>query len=399
MTDQGYLHQRSDRFGKVPAEVMHDLSLTDGAVRLYAHMHWRYGANCDNHEGRSSMAEYLGVSSTTITHRVTELVRADWVIVVPNYNDQGRTANIYHVFELQEDCRRWRIDNNLPKPKAPAKRTKKSRKGQGGKPAHRLSEETQVNEPVCEPELTNQYVNLSSHDLDSIESNPIGLDLSSENSPLPDQPGYTWTICAGDNWQAHLVPTGKTKPICKVVPFQYPTTSITGNRKPCPECIKVVEKPPRSAVKDKQERKPRAPNVVLDAIATHLFGAKSRADINAVAVRAALILSGDSRRGCDGLLCYETERLGHEPDREQLAADVGLFWRNFKKHHPDLDLKDCQKFMEWWVKFRVAQAEREEKQEAGGAWFDDATGVWLRKVDGKLQQRDAYTAEWLEVAS
>lgn len=113
MQERGYLHRRSDDFGKVPEELMHDLNLTDGAVRLYAHMHWRYGSNCDDHEGRKSMGEMLGVGVSTISSRVKELVDANWVVVVARYNNKGRTTNFYHVFELQTDCIEWKRKHSL----------------------------------------------------------------------------------------------------------------------------------------------------------------------------------------------------------------------------------------------------------------------------------------------
>ncbi len=74
--EDGQLHQRSRNYGKVPHAIMHDLKLTDGAVRLYAHMHWRYGSNHQNFEGRRSMAQMLGVSERTISNRTRELEAA-----------------------------------------------------------------------------------------------------------------------------------------------------------------------------------------------------------------------------------------------------------------------------------------------------------------------------------
>lgn len=141
MADPGYLHRRSDNFGKVPHELMHDTTITDGAVRLYAHMHWRYGSNCDNHEGLRSMAKFMGVSETTITNRIKELEARNWVITIERGYDEktGKFLTpFYHVFELQDEAIAWRKSPALaegervrPMPEA---RARKSRKGIGGNP-------------------------------------------------------------------------------------------------------------------------------------------------------------------------------------------------------------------------------------------------------------------------
>lgn len=264
MADQGYLHQRSDRFGKVPAEVMHDLALTDGAVRLYAHMHWRYGSNCDNHEGRSSMADYLGVSPTTISHRVAELVRADWVVVVPNYNDEGRTTNIYHVFELQSDCRQWRVDNECPKPEAKPKKTRKTRQGKGGKPAHKVSKKTQVHAPiVSEPEFTT-LVNLSSHDPDPIDPDPY-LGALPQVASIELDPGSYYV--AKDNEV-----TGPFKSLTSASAYGATNggSTIQGTRQNA-QHILILHPPPQ---------KPKPRNPVYDAIA-QLFVGVNPADAQA----------------------------------------------------------------------------------------------------------------------
>lgn len=166
MADKGYLHRRAETFGKLPEALMHDTTITDGACRLYSHMHWRYGSNGDNHEGRASMADTLGVSATTISNRTAELVAKDWIVVLVRTNANGRTTNVYHVFEVQEDCRKWRESHNQPKPEVQAK-ARKTRQGVGGKPSHKkVSKSTQVDEP-SELKLTN-LVNLSSQNLDSV---------------------------------------------------------------------------------------------------------------------------------------------------------------------------------------------------------------------------------------
>lgn len=136
MSEKGYLHQRSTNFGKVPYALMIDTSISAGAVRLYAYMHWRYGTNQDNHESRKSMAEAMGVSRRTITKYTQELEQADWIVIIRRANKTGSATNFYHVFELQDDCRSWRGSHKRPKP-ARELDERKGRKGIGGKPSHK----------------------------------------------------------------------------------------------------------------------------------------------------------------------------------------------------------------------------------------------------------------------
>lgn len=98
----------------------------------------------------------------------------------------------------------------------------------------------------------------------------------------------------------------------------------------------------------------RSRDLLFDAIATHVLGAKDNAAISAVGWRVGQILYGDKRTNrCKGLLAYECERQGKtEIDPHALADDVPLFWKDFKQNHPDLELKDCAKVMEYWVKWR-----------------------------------------------
>lgn len=155
MTDNGYLHHRSESWGKVPIELIHDPTVTDGAVRLFAHMHWRYGSDCKNFEGRTSMAEMLQVSETTVSNRIAELVQHDWVIAVERNTRYGRKSNFYHVFESQADCIAWRTAHKLAKPAPRTDKTgkpivRKGRQGIGGQPSHKddTTKSTQVdNEP------------------------------------------------------------------------------------------------------------------------------------------------------------------------------------------------------------------------------------------------------------
>lgn len=147
MSDLGQLHSR-DTFGKVPEELIHDLSVTHGAARLYAHMHWRYGVNKKNFEGQRSMGDFLGVSRTTIQNWIDELAARDWLMVVyrgRNKKTGNFTTPYYHVFESQIDCRDFRdsyqpADKETVAPK-PAPKERKLRKGKGGliDPAHRAN--------------------------------------------------------------------------------------------------------------------------------------------------------------------------------------------------------------------------------------------------------------------
>lgn len=140
MSDQGILHRRSRDFGKTPEVLMHDIDVTDGAVRLYSHMHWRYGQNQKNFEGLSSMAEMLGVTEQTIAARIKELESKDWVVVIER-GLSSKTGNFqtpfYHVFEVQRDARELRkeyqpAEGESIRAKPTVARKRKSRKGVGG---------------------------------------------------------------------------------------------------------------------------------------------------------------------------------------------------------------------------------------------------------------------------
>lgn len=154
MSDQVFTHQRSKNFGKVPSEVMHDKTLTDGAVRQYAHMHWRGGKILESFEGLISMADYLGVNEKTIRNRVKELEARDWVMVVqrdPDPKSNTFKTHIYHIFEYQVDCASFRkeykaADGETVREKS-EKEDRKTRKGAGGNPKLRATP-TQEPPPV-----------------------------------------------------------------------------------------------------------------------------------------------------------------------------------------------------------------------------------------------------------
>lgn len=131
----GYLHRRTNDYGKVPGELMRDKTISHGAVRLYAYMHWRYGNNMQNFESQESIAEALGVTDRSIRNWLKELQAARWVIVIERKDKRNRhISNRYHVFEVQEECDEWRKRLKLD---VPAPKTKKSRAGAGGKPTHK----------------------------------------------------------------------------------------------------------------------------------------------------------------------------------------------------------------------------------------------------------------------
>lgn len=152
-TDQGKVHE--PQYGKTPEILMHDLSITDGAVRLYSHMFWRYGSNHDNHEGHASMAKFMGCSETTISNRIELLEFNNWIVVV-EIERSKKSGNyrtpFYHVFLDQDDCVKFRKDYKCQvgesiRPKPTEVIAKKSRKGKGGKPANILkyNEKNQTN--------------------------------------------------------------------------------------------------------------------------------------------------------------------------------------------------------------------------------------------------------------
>lgn len=142
--DDGKLHPVNQGWAIVPAALMHDKTITDGAVRLYAHMHWRYGSKHDNHEGAQSMADELGVSEKTIRNRIRELEARDWLITIDR-GIESKTGNYqtpyYHVFELQADCLKFRAEYQQvgnerisSKPSLENVDKRKVRKGVGGNP-------------------------------------------------------------------------------------------------------------------------------------------------------------------------------------------------------------------------------------------------------------------------
>jgi hypothetical protein len=154
MKTSGHLHRRTKDYGKSPAAILHDTTLSDGAARLYAHMHWRYGNNHRNFETVSSMGKLLGVDRKVIQQRIIELEARDWVVVIERKSEKKGefTSNVYHVFEIQEDARQFRkeceaknVEGLRPRP---AMTVKPTRKGKGGKPSHRNGASTGTQVPT-----------------------------------------------------------------------------------------------------------------------------------------------------------------------------------------------------------------------------------------------------------
>ncbi len=197
MSEQGKVH--GSTFGKVPPELMHDQSITDGAVRLYAHMHWRYGQNQQNFEGQRSMAKYLSVSTTTIRKRIEELEGKDWVVTI-NREYNRKTGNFstpfYHVFVSQPDCKDFRETYILQEGEVlyeqPTPLERKSRKGVGGKPSnlHRANSSSHGRDNSSYIGGANSssdgHSNSSSHYPDSLYPDPIYPDSISKEKNAPN---------------------------------------------------------------------------------------------------------------------------------------------------------------------------------------------------------------------
>jgi hypothetical protein len=147
--EEGKLHKRPDLFGKVFAALIHDLTITDGAIRLYAHMHWRYGANHQMFESIGTMAKALGVTDRAIKQRIAELAAAGWIVVIGRREKGKVKSNFYHIFERTKDSRTFR-KTYKPAPgeyvyPVPVIDARKTRKGVGGKNTHKAKEgDTQV---------------------------------------------------------------------------------------------------------------------------------------------------------------------------------------------------------------------------------------------------------------
>lgn len=208
MSDQGTVHSPKPRFAKLPVKLMHDKNITDGAKVLYAHMRWRFGSNGKNFEGRASMAEFLGVTTTTISNRIRELEAAGWIAVVERY--KPKTGNyltpFYHVFERLIDCQNYRaaykaIDGEELRPK-PDIEVRKSRKGKGGNPKLK-AKTTQVDRDNHDNLSLHGADNSSSHNLDAVSYLDSLKDTSAANAddvPTTDEKPMTFDDFPEMDW-------------------------------------------------------------------------------------------------------------------------------------------------------------------------------------------------------
>ena len=216
MSDSGELHTRSRDFAKIPAALLHDKRISPGAVRLYGHMHWRYGSNHKNWEGRQSMATYLGVSMTTISKWVKELEAYSWVVVVErDYNE--KTGNyqtpFYHVFETKRSASQFRrnykpVETEKLRP-LPRVKARKSRAGIGGKPSHRTPEKADPVNSSLHGENGVHPVNSSLRGaVNSSLRKPEAVDLDSKRV---ERPRFTLALYQGQDTYAdgHFIDTLK----------------------------------------------------------------------------------------------------------------------------------------------------------------------------------------------
>lgn len=180
MTDSGQLHEKERQFAKVPAALIHDKRISPGAVRCYAHMHWRYGKSHLNFEGRQSIADYLGVSERSISAYIKELEAFGWVVVVErefNPKTGHYQTPYYHVFEVRKAAHHFRQTYQCAEgehvrdlPKLTNKELHKSRKGIGGRKANRVNSSSPGNSSSHGE--GNHPVNSSSTYLDAVKDYP-----------------------------------------------------------------------------------------------------------------------------------------------------------------------------------------------------------------------------------
>jgi hypothetical protein len=150
IVETGTVHRRRAPFGMVFEALLHDLTISDGAIRLYAHMHWRYGSNHQMFERIGTMADAMGVTDKVIKTRTAELAAAGWIAVIARRTPEGKvTSNFYQVFESPVDAADYRktykrVDGEYLLP-APKPTPRKSRKGVGGAKYHKPKDKnTQV---------------------------------------------------------------------------------------------------------------------------------------------------------------------------------------------------------------------------------------------------------------
>lgn len=132
-----------------------------------------------------------------------------------------------------------------------------------------------------------------------------------------------------------------------------------------PDKVNEVSKTNSKKSSARAPRPPQAADPVRDAVVECWSGrAPQKEDFVAWSGRAAKVVFGDKKSGrCDGLLAYESIRQGkarEQLDCTALAADVKAFWKAFKAQHPELDLKDCERWLERWATWRASQVKQQE---------------------------------------
>ncbi len=184
MSDAGELHRTQPKYGKGPIDLVLDPSVSDGAVRQYIYMHWRYGKNKQNFEGRESIAEALHISERTVTNHCAELESAGYLVITRKSTGK-MTRNFYDLFETREECSAWRKVNNIlckPRETKKPKTPRKLRSGVGGQPTHAEKSVIDLNSSSTPDQSTDlnsssgsnvnsssgSNVNSSSGDLDSV---------------------------------------------------------------------------------------------------------------------------------------------------------------------------------------------------------------------------------------
>jgi len=105
-----------DTWAKAPAPLIHSNKISDGAFRLFTHIHWRAGESGGLTgwftEALKTTAETLGVALNTVRNRINELENNNWVVVVTRANKTGR-GNLSHKirpFTKQSNCEAFRIN-------------------------------------------------------------------------------------------------------------------------------------------------------------------------------------------------------------------------------------------------------------------------------------------------
>lgn len=200
------------------------------------------------------------------------------------------------------------------------------------------------------------------------EVSPVGqpsLFASSESASPVKIPPVGFKFVTGTNLSEplHLRRENQTvmaQCLCKAkFPFRLnPVGDMLRGKPICEECLKIASTPkPERA---RKERKSNPWDAWGEAIATHLFGAKDKAGVNAVFGRVAPILHGDKRSGnCDGLIAYESERQGKDKadlDYAKLATDTAEFWKWHQRVKPTVkELKVCFKVVDAWQEWRGKQ--------------------------------------------